>query len=140
LERIAQRKEHSRVRRRKPSPLIHTKSNPRMVRLKSRPSMALSAHGAIGATNGLLETSDMPQLNTKQGRSYRMLLVVAILVAHKLETWLQDLLAVLRWRAFQDKFSWSRACIIVLSTSGPAKKLVSVEFQGYTTFHKHVFL
>jgi len=102
--------------------------------------MALSAHGAIGATDGLLETREMPQLSTRQEKSFRIHLVVVILVAHKLETWLQDLLAVLRWRAFQDKFSWSRACIIVLSTSGPAKKLVSVEFQGYTTFHKHVFL
>jgi len=54
--------------------------------------MEHSAHGAIGATDRLQETRDMPQLNTKQGKSYRMLLMVATLVAHKLETWLQDLL------------------------------------------------
>ncbi len=56
----------------------------------------------------------MPQLKIKLGKSYRMLLVVAILVAHKLETWLQDLLAVILEEGFQDKFSLSRACIIVL--------------------------
>jgi len=92
LLRIAQRNQHNRVEGKKPSPSVNIKSNPKMERLKLRASMEHSAHGMIGATDGLWETRDMPQLNTKQGKSYRMLLVVAILVAHKLETWLQDLL------------------------------------------------
>ena len=90
---IAQRNKHNRVARRIPSLPVHTKSNPKMVRLKLRASMEHSAHGVIGATDGLMETKDMPLLNIKQEKNYRMLLVVAILVEHKLETWLQDLKA-----------------------------------------------